>query len=409
MDDHARALRRFGALPRRALAARNRRGLGALPGLAGLAVLAVLAAGCGSPAAPVAGQGTGSTPASSGASGPSGTHGLVTPPATPGNQAGSQAGEPTATGSRSGVVGGALFGGDVPLVHDESALGRRLAIVRTYYRIGQVFPNARDRQLMAAGSTLLVSLDTVPGRGPSYASIVAGTYDRAIRTFLGQVQSAAVRYRLGAIYICFEHEANSPKHSASLGSPSEFVRAWDHVHALAASAHLDWNTGGRMHWVWILTAEAFRSTPWASRVGPPSAYWPGDDAVDVVAADGYNAAGCRQAKPGTNLVAGGSQVSSPALLFGGVVAFARAHGGLPVFIAEWGSVPYASSGVQPEYIDQMRSYVTGNREIAAALYWNGHGNGNGCDYQLDAHSSSLSALAVMGRSAGLQGRIVPVP
>jgi hypothetical protein len=333
----------------------------------------------------------------------------VSPPAIAGGGTGSPAGEPMGTGSRSGVVGGALFGGDVPLVREQGALGRRLAIVRTYYRIGQAFPYAQDRRLMANGSTLLVSLDTVPGRGPSYASIVAGRYDRPIRAFLGQVESAAVRYKLGAIYICFEHEANSPQHSARLGPPSEFIRAWDHVHQLAASAHLDWNAGGRLHWVWILTAEAFRAEPWASRVGPPSAYWPGKDEVDIVAADGYNASDCREARPGSNLVAAGTQVSSPGLLFGGVVAFARAQGGLPVFIAEWGSVPYTSSEVQPAYIGQMRAYVTSNHEIAAALYWNGHGQGNGCNYVLDSHPASVSALAAMGHSAGMQGRIVSAP
>lgn len=313
------------------------------------------------------------------------------------------------TGSRSGVVGGALFGGDVPLVPEQGTLGRRLAIVRTYYRIGQVFPNAQDRGLMASGSTLLVSLDTNPGHGPSYASIVAGRYDRTIRAFLGQVESAAVRYRLGAIYICFEHEANSPQHSASLGPPSEFVQAWDHVHQLAASAHLDWNDGGRLHWVWILTAEAFRAEPWAARAGPASAYWPGKDEVDIVAADGYNSGGCRAAGPGRNLVATGTQMASPDLLFGRLVAFARAEGGLPVFIAEWGSVPYTSSEVQPAFIDQMRAYVTDNLEIAAALYWNGHGQSNGCDYILNSHPASLSALAAMGHSVRLQGRIVSAP
>src|SRR5215469_12899154 len=38
------------------------------------------------------------------------------------------------TDSRAGVVGGALFGGDGPLAAVAGRLGRKLAIVRTYYR-----------------------------------------------------------------------------------------------------------------------------------------------------------------------------------------------------------------------------------------------------------------------------------
>jgi hypothetical protein len=287
----------------------------------------------------------------------------------------------------------------------QSQLGRRLAIVRVYYRIGETFPDQQARQAMAAGTTLLVSLDAVPRGGPAYSSIVAGQYDRTILAFLDQVEQAAVRYRLGAIYVAFEHEADSQPRF-QLGSPAEFIAAWDHIHQLAASAHLDWNTGGRLHWAWILTSFAFRKAGAAQAQGPGAAtYWPGTGEVDIVAADGYNADGCRSARPGSDMIATGTRAASPAKLFGPVVNFARSHGGLPVFIAEWGSVPYASPDMQAQYIDQMRTYVTANPEIAAVLYWNSHGQHNGCDYSLDNHPAAIAALAAMGHSAGLQGRL----
>jgi hypothetical protein len=306
----------------------------------------------------------------------------------------------------SGVVGGAMFGGDVPLAQVQNRLGRRLAIVRDYYRIGQSFPERADRQAMAAGATLLVSLDSVPGKGPTYASIVAGQHDGAIRTFLSQVEQAAVTYRLGAIYIAFEHEADSPQHSV-LGPPSEFILAWDHVHQLAETAHLDWNNGGRLHWVWILTSFGFRSTTGAR--GTPRAgagqYWPGSGEADIIAADGYNSADCNVTQAGTNMVATGTEITSPAVLFGPVVNFAQAHGGLPVFIPEWGTVPYVSPSVEPGYINMMRAYVLAHPQIAAVLYWDAHAQGNGCDYGLNNHPASLAALAAMGQSPGLQGRV----
>src|SRR5207248_5806038 len=133
--------------------------------------------------------------------------------------------------------------------------------------------------------TVLVSLDS---NGASYASIAAGKHDRAILAFLKSVQAAAVRHHLGAIYICFEHEPDGPQHF-SLGRPPAFVRAWDHVHRLAASAHLNWYDGGRLHWVWILIHGSFEH-PWAGK------FWPGAGEADIIAVDGYNSYACRMAK-----------------------------------------------------------------------------------------------------------------
>ena len=83
---------------------------------------------------------------------------------------------------------------------------------------------------MAGGSTLLVSIDSTRA---SYAQIAAGDQDGYLRAFLRAVDQAALRYHLGAIYISFEHEPDGPQH-AQLGSPAQFVQAWDHVHQLAA-------------------------------------------------------------------------------------------------------------------------------------------------------------------------------
>lgn len=302
---------------------------------------------------------------------------------------------PAATAaSRSGVVGGALFGGDVHLAGEAGALGRKLAIVRVYFRLGERFPRSNDRHLMAEGSTLLVSLDTLPG-GPTYADIAAGRQDRTIRAFLLAVDQAAVRYGLGAIYVCFEHEANVPGTRHGLGTPAQFVAAWDHVHQLAENAGLDWNQGGRLHWVWILTHYAFQQRVAAS-------YWPGGNEVDVIGADGYNTGGCRTGQAAGSV--GRTPVVGPAALFDSAVAFARAQG-LPIFVAEWGSVRYASASVREDFIRQMAVYVTANPQIEAALYWDWRVPP--CNYMVNYDPLSLSALAAMAQSPSLQGRVPP--
>jgi hypothetical protein len=326
------------------------------------------------------GKTAGGTPGSTGAgTGPDGSSGNV-----PGGPPGGTPGGPSGTGRA------VLFGGDVPLTKEEPQLGRRLAIVRVYDLIGQHFPNRREATFMSQGSSILVSFDTYPRHGPSYASIAAGREDGTIRAFLDSVEQAAVKYRLRAIYVTFEHEANNESLHAGLGSPAEFVRAWDHVHQLAVDAHLDWNQGGRLHWVLILTHWGFINKS-------ASSYWPGAGEADIIAADGYNTGGCRH--PGR----GGQDPVSPASLFSDVVSFAVAHGRVPVFIAEWGSVAYPSPGVQVNFIRQMQAFVDANPLIAAALYWDSkvpH-----CNYEINNSSSSLAALASMGHAPDMQGQL----
>lgn len=288
-------------------------------------------------------------------------------------------------GSSSGVTGGALFGGTASLVKDTPQLGRQLAIVRVYYRLGDTFPSPADQALMAAGSTLLVSLDTEPGIA-SYAAIAAGTQDASISAFLNAVSQAAVQNNLASIYISFEHEMNAAP-NAVLGTPAQFIAAWDHVRHLAAAAHLNWRQGGRLHWVFIMTNWAYKQ-PLTT-----AAFWPGASKVDIAAADGYNSNGCKH--PNGTFTAD--------RLFGPVVSFAAANGGLPVFIAEWGVTPLNPFGGQAGFISQMQAFISANPAVAAEMYWDHMGRR--CTFSIDASPSALAAMAAMGQAAALQGHL----
>jgi hypothetical protein len=299
----------------------------------------------------------------------------------------------TTVRDRSGVAGGTLFGGNEALSKVQGQLGRKLAIVRSYHRFGDSFPSRADRRLLGGGSTLLVSLDTLPRHGPTYNSIASGQHDAYFLSFLRSVNNAAIQYHLGSIYMSFEHEVNFPNHHQGLGTPAEFVQAWDHIHQLAVSAHLDWQQGGRLHWVLILSHHSY-SVPAPAFAGPPaSSFWPGNNEVDIVGADGYDSFGCN--------IASWHNATTPSKVFGPVVKWASAHGNLPVFVAEWG-VANKLTGAQLTYVHQMDSLVSNTPEIAAALYWDSPGIG--CSYSLSG--SRLSALSAMGHSGPLQGRII---
>jgi hypothetical protein len=297
----------------------------------------------------------------------------------------------------SGINSGALFGGTAPLVSEEGKLGRKLAIVREYYAFGEHFPTPAAQRLMAGRRTLLVSLDGMGGK-PTFASVAAGREDGYIRSFLKAVNQAAVRYHLGSIYIDYQHEPNL---AHVLGTPAEFVRAWDHIHHLATAAHLDWQQGGRLHWVLIMTHRTYipMSTrpKWAKRMGSAWAYWPGNNDVDVVAADGYDSPGC---KAGTS--ASGFAHVTPASVFNPTLSFARTHGGLPVFLSEWaGSAKYPSA--QLKFIQEMPIYIASHPSIAGAMYWDSAGAH--CSYSIDHNPMSIAALGTMGHRAALQGRV----
>jgi hypothetical protein len=305
-----------------------------------------------------------------------------------------------------GVVGGTLFGGNTEMVSTAGKLSRRLAIDRVYYEWGEKFPRPLDQSAMEKGLTLVVSLDTGYSK-PTYASIADGHYDSYLRSFLTSLNQSAYKYHLGAIYFCFQHEVNAIQHHP-VGSPAQFVSAWDHIHQLAAAAHLNWNDGGRIHWVYILTHEAYvlpmSARPlWAQRMGSADAYWPGNKDVDIVAADGYVSYGCKVGQP-----AGGSpnDPASAQSLFGPLLDFARTHGGLPVFITEWGSTYFPTSQRQVMFIHQMQSFVTANHQVKAVMYWDSPGIGPHCNYSINGNPPSIAAMRALAHATPLQGHTV---
>jgi len=287
----------------------------------------------------------------------------------------------------------------------ESAAGPAWLVLPTYNEAENVEPLVGVQVTAPAWSSGSVALiDQLEGRRPKiidastahrtaegwvfgFPELAAGQKDAEILTFLRAVNQAAVKYQLGSIYISFQHEPDS-MHHRRLGAPVQFLQAWDHIHQLAANAGLNWNQGGRLHWVLILIHDSYAKS-W--RV---DSFWPGPSEVDILAADGYNSFGCGSG--------GQSQQQTPSDTFGPIVSFAAAHGGMPVFLAEWGSddIP---AGTQATYINQMQSFVANNTSIAGAMYWDTHVGV--CDYKVDGRPASISALAAMGKSAALQGHV----
>lgn len=289
---------------------------------------------------------------------------------------------------------GVLFGGDAQLTGLPD-LGRSPAIVRTYDTLdnADAFPSADETRALDSGATLLASLGT--GHDRDWASIAAGKSDTAVLGFLRAVNNAATTHHLNAIYVSFNHEPNA-KENEKKGSPAQFVSAWRHVRKLAADARLDVPNGGRLSWVWILTANGFHQP------GTPERYWPGAENVDAVGVDGYVSGGCSKQAAG-NYVNPSKTAPKPGTVFDSALTWSAAHApGKPVFVPEWGSVPFTGADLRASYIRAMTGYVTAHPQIAAVMYWNNHAHHDSCDYSLGGDPAAQRALAAMGRNAGFQ-------
>jgi hypothetical protein len=148
----------------------------------------------------------------------------------------------------------------------ESALGRTMAIDHRYEPWGNVFPNWRDTFDLAGGRIPMISWGKV-----LTTDVTAGRYD----TYIAD-RADGIRDLGKPVFIRWMWEMDGNAKASYVVSPSDFIAAWDHIRAIFA-AHGATNAV----WVWCPNASAFAT-------GKAQTYYPGDDQVDWVCADGYN-------------------------------------------------------------------------------------------------------------------------
>ncbi len=172
-------------------------------------------------------------------------------------------------------------GAKVALISDltafESQVGRKMVLTEHYYGFYASFPTAAETEDLSEGRVPIESW----GCAPSNASIAAGLADAAI---LARAQ--ALRAFGKPIFVRYEWEMNLPTGANDRGdcydpatdepngmfSPTEFIAAWQHIHAIFATAGASnviflWNPSGITN-------------------GTP--YYPGSDYVDWVGLDKYD-------------------------------------------------------------------------------------------------------------------------
>jgi hypothetical protein len=185
-----------------------------------------------------------------------------------------------------------------------------------------------------------------------------------------------IKARGGNVILAYSHEPEAGA-SRKLGSPADYVAAWRRVTAI-----FDEQGATNVSWAWQMTAYAFKAK--AGSHQSAAQWYPGDDVVDIVAADGYNWGTCRGRS---------GSVASMADFTDPVIAFAKAHG-KRVILAEFGSV--AGPG-RAAWLQDAHRYLVANRDmIVAAFYFNLHDAGQPCHWTLTT-ASEYAALRAMAQ------------
>jgi beta-mannanase len=149
-------------------------------------------------------------------------------------------------------------------------------------------------------------------------------------------------------------------------SPGDYIAAWRHIHAVFTARGVT-----NVAWVWCPNASAFKN-------GSAQRYYPGDDVVDWICADGYNFhpdSSYREFEP----------------IFDGFYAWASQRP-KPLMIAEYGSQT-AGAGQRAAWLDAARAALVQEfPRILAVVYF--HSNSEH-DWTLYDEPDALAAFRRM--------------
>jgi beta-mannanase len=253
----------------------------------------------------------------------------------------------------------------------ERQIGRRLAIDHTYVPWGAAL-GWRPAWDVSLGRIPLITF----GNGGNTAEIAQGRHDVYLRQL-----SEAVRELGKPVFLRYAHRMDLASASSWVGSPASYVAAWRHVHEIFA--------GLPVSWVWTPTAAGFSGDQPAER------FYPGDDYVDWIAADGYNGAGCGGQS-------GWRQLSD---VFGDFYAWGSARG-KPLMIAETGTAedPADPARKAAWFDNATRQLATEMPNIQALVYFHAK---KACDYRVTTSARSLEAFKRLAQDPHFQ--TLPLP
>jgi hypothetical protein len=244
----------------------------------------------------------------------------------------------------------------------ERDIGRRLAIDHHFYPWDKEFPTAREEADLRDGRIPLISWN-----GTLNLGIDLGMQDDLIRT-----RAAAVKALPGKVMIRWMWEMDGRKKADDTQHPLLYVAAWRHIHDVFADEGVT-----NVQWVWCPNATAFRGDD--GRNAP--AYYPGDEYVDWICADGYNWAPGRQ----------GDEWRSFASIYSDFYAWGITHG-KPLMVGEFGAQERAPGEKAQWLTDAREALKTQFPGIKAVVYFDANKD---YDWRVTSSPETLAAFRDM--------------
>jgi hypothetical protein len=254
----------------------------------------------------------------------------------------------------------------------ESRIGRTTGINRSYTYWDDAQPSSTLTQDLALGRVPLLSIQPRSRSGVvvPWADIASGAVDDAIRrqaTSLGAVP--------GGVILALHHEADI---AVGYGTSAEYVAAYRHYVSVFRSVG-----ASNVVFAWVLTPHTFKATA--------DAWYPGDDVVDWIGADAYNAGGC---KPGVTGWRSMQEVASAFYQWG------SAHG-KPLVLAEYGSAADPGDPTRrAQWLRETDATFRSWPNLRAVAYFDSIGT---CDWRLAPDEAASTAFRDLSRGAFANG------
>jgi Right handed beta helix region/Glycosyl hydrolase family 26 len=240
----------------------------------------------------------------------------------------------------------------------EAAIGRQLDIGHSYVPWGAKLGGGPAANL-AAGRIPLISF----GKTANPSAVAAGDHDRYLSRLARSVAALGrpvlLRYGWGMDGAATRTARSGPA----------FVAAWRHVHDLFG------DQGVRAFWVWSPNADAF-----AGARGGVDRFWPGDDYVDWVGAEGFN----------WNRCDGRSTWRDFGAIFEAFYAWGSARA-KPLMISATGTVedPFDAGRKRGWYLDAAGTLARSMPRIRAVILLD---QGGRCDWRPDTSATSMQGF-----------------
>ncbi len=248
----------------------------------------------------------------------------------------------------------------------EAEIGRKLDVHRLYDVWDDPQPGPMTSWTVAGGRTPVLSIKASRRDGSvvRWADIAAGREDPQIRA-----QARGLKALNAPLFLSLQHE---PENDPGNGTAADYVAAWRHYVAVFRSENVT-----NVSFTWILMAWSFERPTIAD------SFYPGDDVIDWVAADGYNWYGTSADKPWRPL---GDAIS-------GFYDWGTAHH-KPMMIAEYGSLEDPQTpGRKAAWITDAAAAIKTMPGIKAVLYFH---SPVGHPWWVNSSASSTAAFATMG-------------